>query len=525
MTFMATGPWRCIASGGPRRLLLGISLAFPAFLMACLAPALAIDAPVMPQSGPEDRALALTVESQPKAVRSINRPSNSMAPETAAILQQLAAMQAKMEHMQQAYNARLEQLQATITGLQAEVHKTSGEVPVAPAVLSMPPGDQDIGEALIFGEADMVPSGLSPSPSASVASSTGRSLAGGGLGLSGRSVLDPATQPFSNSGAALGQLFNPDMMVAGDFIGKYASRKNVADRSRISLRESEFGFSAAIDPYAKAAFIFAKPDGENLDLEEGYVTLLSLPYGLQAKVGQMRSPFGKMNVIHTHDLPQTDRPDAYVNFFGDEGLVESGVALSKILPTPWFSSLDVQVANGDTPSFFGHGRLNKPLVVSRWKNFFELSANKTLEVGLSGAAAPASQDAGGRFSKVGGLDLTYRWLPPNQYHAFIWQTEVLAAQRKNPALSSEYVFGGYSFMEYKLSNRWHAGARVDYTQYPDMPNAQSIAIAPYVDFWESEFGRWRAEYKHAFGDPQVRSSDQAWLQYTIIMGLHPPHTF
>ena len=280
MTFMATGPWRAIASSGRLRLVLGMSLALPVFFMACMAPALALDDPMIPQSSePEEMALPITEKKKTKPAINTNRASTSAAPipETAAILQQLVAMQARMYAMQQAYNVRLEQLQATINGLKAEIHKTSGDVPAAPAALPLPPGDQDIGEALIFGEADVAPVSSSPSQSASGTSSPGRSLSVGGFGLSGRSALDPTTQPFSTSGASLGQLFNPDIMVAGDFIGKYANRKSVADRSRISLRESEFGFSAAIDPYAKAAFIFAKPDGENLDLEEGYVTLLSLP--------------------------------------------------------------------------------------------------------------------------------------------------------------------------------------------------------------------------------------------------------
>lgn len=441
--------------------------------------------------------------------------------------QQLTRLEAQISAMQQDYKAQIQQLQNTLATLMAEIHKqptapqnAQDKPPLTSALV--PPAQPEIGEELIFGEDE-------PIALASVsnyAKPQGSALLSAkGLSFSGRSPLDATTQPFSTSGANLGQLFNPDVMVTGDFVSHYANRKSVADRSRVSLRESEFGFSAAVDPYAKAAFIFSKPDGENLDLEEGYLTLLSLPYGLQAKVGKMRSPFGKLNVIHGHDLPQTDRPDAYVNFFGDEGLVESGVSLSKILPTPWFSSLDVQVANGDNPNFFGHGRMDKPLLVGHWKNFFDLPRNQSLEVGLSGATAPNIQSPGNQFARVGGLDLTYRWLPPSQLHALIWQTELLAGERKSPALGTPWVFGGYSFLEYKLSNRWHAGVRLDYTQYPTIANAQTIALAPYVDFWESEFGRWRAELKHTFGDNQVRSSNQAWLQYTVIIGLHPPHTF
>jgi len=440
---------------------------------------------------------------------------------------QITRLEAQITAIQQDYKAQIQRLQNTIETLMVEIHKQNAsqqtvrdKPPSTPSPVL--PTQQEIGEELIFGEDE--PLALA-SVSNNIKPQRSTPLSAKGFAFSGRSPLDVTTQPFSTSGANLGQMFNPDVMVTGDFVSHYTNRNSVADRGRVSVRESEFGFSAAVDPYAKAAFIFSKPDGENLDLEEGYLTLLSLPYGLQAKVGQMRSPFGKLNVIHGHDLPQTDRPDVYVNFFGDEGLVESGVSLSKILPTSWFSSLDVQVANGDNSTFFGHGRLDKPLIVGRWKNFFDLPNNQSLEIGLSGATAPNIQSPGSQFARVGGMDLTYRWLPPSQLHALIWQTELLAGERKNPTLGNPWLFGGYSFLEYKLSNRWHAGVRIDYTQYPTIANAQTIALAPYVDFWESEFGRWRAEFKHTFGDSQVRSSDQAWLQYTVILGLHPPHTF
>jgi hypothetical protein len=130
-------------------------------------------------------------------------------------------------------------------------------------------------------------------------------------------------------------------------------------------------------------------------------------------------------------------------------------------------------------------------------------------------------------SNVHGLDLTYRWLPPSQFHAFIWQTELLTAHQDLPGNNPNRLWGGYSYMEYKLNNRWSTGVRLDYTQHPELADASSStwAVAPYLNFWESEFGRWRVEYKHNFGNQYIQPSDQAWVQYSVIMGLHPPHTF
>ncbi len=431
----------------------------------------------------------------------------------------LKALELQMDAMQREYSSQMRKLQETITVLSAQISKMSGGSAQPAGLVDKPvdPDDQDIGETLIFSgdDADTVSPAAVPQGG----------ILSGGIGIGGRSILNTATQPFNTSFGSLGQSMNPDIMVTGDFVGNYANRKNMTGRNRFSVRETEFGFSAAIDPYTKGTFVFSKPEDESLELEEGYITLLSLPGGLQAKIGRMRSPFGKLNTIHTHDLPQTDRPNVYRHFFGDEGLVETGVALSRILPTPWFSSLDVQVANGESGPLFGRNILNRPLLISHWKNFFELSETQTLELGVSAAAGPTSGHTVTRLSNVGGLDITYRWIPPSQFKAFIWQTELMAAQNKTPGMMNDRLWGGYSFMEAKLNNRWSAGVRVDYTQLPEIANATEMAVAPYVDLWQSEFARWRLEYKHTFGNGRVQASDQAWLQYSVILGLHPPHTF
>jgi hypothetical protein len=433
---------------------------------------------------------------------------------------QLQALQEKMAAMQQDYDAKLRELNATIQSFTVQISKT-GVVPVQPTQ-PVPVDDQDIGEELIFGPDDAQAASAKPAgpltpQTLGVPLFSGQNTGGGTYG--GNAINRQV------------QTFNPDIAVTGDFVGNAANHK-LAGRNRIGARELEFSFSAPIDPYASATFIFSKPEDETLEVEEGYIKVLQLPWDLQAKVGKMYSPFGKLNATHTHELPQTDRPNVLTNFFGDEGLKETGVALSKILPTPWFSSLDVQLGNGQTGPFFSRDALTRPTLISRWRNVFELSDTRFLEVGLSGALGSrtinfdtaVNPDQIYRSSGVQGLDITYRWIPPNQNHQFTWQTELLAAQMESPALGDRRLFGGYSFAEYKFNQRWSAGVRADYSDVPLLADAREYAIAPYVNFFQSEFGRVRMEYKHTVGK-NTPSHDQLWLQYTVLIGTHPAHAF
>ena len=90
------------------------------------------------------------------------------------------------------------------------------------------------------------------------------------------------------------------------------------------MHESEASFQAVVDPYARADFFISFGE-EGVNLEEGFVTLTSLPGGLLTKVGKMRAAFGKVNSLHNHVLPWADRPLVINNLVGGEdGIDDAG---------------------------------------------------------------------------------------------------------------------------------------------------------------------------------------------------------
>ena len=137
----------------------------------------------------------------------------------------------------------------------------------------------------------------------------------------------PAPQPQQTRSSLS---FNPDIGVIGDFQGSYTSKGN--KNFNAYLNETELSLQANVDPYARADFFlsFAR-DPETgkygVEVEEGYLTTLSLPAQLQLKVGKFREAVGRINPTHPHALPFIDLPNAYVNYFGD-GLNDEGASLS-----------------------------------------------------------------------------------------------------------------------------------------------------------------------------------------------------
>src|SRR5262245_20809015 len=154
-----------------------------------------------------------------------------------------------------------------------------------------------------------------------------------------------------------------DMGITGDFVGDLTSKRVEkahvgaipGEENRFVPREIELSFFGQIDPYARAevrveAGDELESDGSRsltVSLAEANLTLMTLPFGTQLKLGRMRNRFGYLNEFHQHDRPFIDNPNVYVQFFGDEGLVEDGAELAWVAPLPIYLQAVFGVFNGD----------------------------------------------------------------------------------------------------------------------------------------------------------------------------------
>src|SRR4029078_3700952 len=263
--------------------------------------------------------------------------------------------------------------------------------------------------------------------------------------------------------------FNPDIGVIGDFQGSYISKGN--KNFNAYLNETELSLQANVDPYARADFFlsFAR-DPEigkyGVEVEEGYLTTLSLPAQLQLKGGKFSEAVGRINPTHPHALPFIALPNAYVNYFGD-GLNDEGASLSWLIPNKkFYQEIVFQVTSGlsESPSFY-RGDNNHLIYLGHLKNFFTLSDNATLELGLTGLTGPNDSS---RTTSIAAADLTYKWKPVqmNTYRSVTWQSEFYYGHASLMENFSVNSFGLYSFLQHQLAKRWFLTGRYDYAQKP-----------------------------------------------------------
>ena len=331
--------------------------------------------------------------------------------------------------------------------------------------------------------------------------------------------------PQVRSGAS----YNPDIGVIGDFQGSYISRgKRNLD---LYLNETEVSLQSNVDPYVRADFFLTfGRDPETLKygaaVEEGYLTTLSLPAHLQLKAGKFRQAVGRINPTHPHALPFIDLPNAYVNYFGEEGLNDEGLSLSWLVPNKkFYQELIFQFTSGfnESPAFTRSDK-NMFMYLGHLKNFFTLSDNATLELGLTGIAGPNDS---ARTTSMATADLTYKWKPVkmNTYKSLTWQSEFFYSNAGMPAgMSSKRSFGLYSFLEYQIAKRWFLTGRYDYAQKPFDKSIVENGYSLTAGWYATEFSKMEFEVKAT--DSNVEPSyAQAWLRWIFVIGAHGAHQY
>jgi hypothetical protein len=335
--------------------------------------------------------------------------------------------------------------------------------------------------------------------------------------------------------------FNPRLTVFGDILGRWSvssaelveDGRNVDDR--ISLREVELDLRADIDPFSKGVLILAFEEvdaGEyEATIEEGYLTLETLPFGFRAQAGRYRLPFGQVNRLHTHDLPQATTPYALVDFFGEEGLVENAATISWLAP---FGPLELSATflNGENERMLAGSGSDDPAWLGRAEYFVQLGQRMFLSAGASylfgyrDPATPVDQPGAPELeTHVTGADLLLKW-QWNQFQSIALQGEVFHLRREAGAGDREHGFGGYAYLQVQPLQRWYVGLRYDWSNLAEgVEDKEQWAGGVWLSYYTTEFLRLRVGYEHRERQGGDDDLDTIFVQLTFVFGSHPVEPF
>ncbi|HEY1272119.1 MAG TPA: hypothetical protein VGF08_09050 [Terriglobales bacterium] len=339
------------------------------------------------------------------------------------------------------------------------------------------------------------------------------------------------TQPVTLGGAggSAAKALNPDISVIGDFIS-VAGHNPISPSPSFQMHESELGLQAIIDPYARGDFFLSFGE-EGVDLEEGYITFTALPAGFVAKVGKMRSAFGKVNTLHNHVLPWVDRPLVTNNLVGGEdGLDDAGVSLTRILPAPKWLFLEAtgQVFRGDAGDsqhpLFRASTKSDVSAVAHLRGYRDLNESTNLDIGLS--YARGHNDLGSNFvTQLYGVDATLRWKPLRRsiYHSFVGRGEFIWSQRQQLPFVQR-AFGLYASGDYQLGRRWFVGGRFDRSDRSEFAALTDKGGSVVLTYWPSEFSQVRGQYRFTRYPGNI-DAHELLMQVQFSLGAHGAHPF
>ncbi len=259
-------------------------------------------------------------------------PLNVFGQQTAATPPANSADSALEQHVRE-LEERIIALEGQVRMLKASAAQPAAAQPTVAA--QAPAGQESVSQAASVPQPVATPAAPATQAEAIAAATQGPNLGG--------------------AGGSAAKALNPDISVIGDFIGALGgnSQQNTVSLQPIpafQMHESEIGLQSIIDPYARGDFFISFGE-EGVNLEEGYITFTALPGSFVAKVGKMRSAFGKVNTMHNHVLPWVDRPLVTNNLVGGEdGIDDAGVSVERILPAPKGIFLEAtgQVFRGDS---------------------------------------------------------------------------------------------------------------------------------------------------------------------------------
>lgn len=326
----------------------------------------------------------------------------------------------------------------------------------------------------------------------------------------------------------------------------------------------ELTAGGVVDPYfrgdANIVWQITEEGETSVELEEVYLTTLSLPAHLQVKGGQFFTAFGRLNPIHPHAWDFVDQPVVGARLLGHDGVRNPGVQLSWLTPLPFFTELtgSVQDAHGETAASFrgvpgdavaGRTLVNRDvrsaadlLYLARLKTSFDLSDELTIVPGTSALFGPNASAFDAR-TQIYGVDLYAKWKPltNDQGWPFVsWQTEAMLRRYEagpvvvndvdddglaNGSLADGTVgvgretlhdWGLYTQVVWGFARPWVVGVRYDYAageggRYDLLPGLgvdrrydsdldplrdRRHRVSTVLTYYPSEFSKLRLQYAY-----------------------------
>lgn len=326
-----------------------------------------------------------------------------------------------------------------------------------------------------------------------------------------------------------------EISAAADIVGEMGFQDSGV-QDRFYVRSAELLLYGPTDYLFQARLsLGAHPyQGEmNFGLHEAFVSSSRLIPRTRFQLGQFFLGVGRLNTLHQHDWPFISTPIVQKNFFDGEGILDTGLQASVLMPTPFYLDLTFGITNGWRITH-SHGDMGaKPKVPTHYlrAEFFKDWESGGLKYALNYLGR---RDAESTWLFMSGLDVVAKW---RQSRILKWmiQSEVWSRTQKPKNEMASTEIGSYIFAQYALNQNYFVGLRFDAFTNLDLQNASAEKLtnwqfeaSPQVLYELSEFSRFRVAYAFENRFEEGKNTEYGHrleCQIVFILGAHPAHEF
>jgi hypothetical protein len=322
--------------------------------------------------------------------------------------------------------------------------------------------------------------------------------------------------------------FNPAIAVIGNFLANVGNNP-IQPSPAFQVQESEISLQAVVDPYARAD-LFLSFSNDGVEVEEGYITFLTLPWQTQAKAGKFKVQFGKINTLHLHVLPWVDEPLPMTDILLQpqfETWAAEGISLSKVveLPGDTFSEAYFQVLDGTSGDGLFAGPSKGDLTYNgQYRVFRDFGDDHNVEASFSYAYGHNGTSLTNTTS-LQNAAFIYRWKPlqGRPYRSLIVRSEYFWSQRQQLD-GTQKAEGFFVGADWQLERRWFMGGRYEFSDRATDASLRDKGYAATLTFMPSEFSVIRGEFRQRVYAPGIKANE-GFLQIQFAIGAHGAHPF
>ena len=299
----------------------------------------------------------------------------------------------------------------------------------------------------------------------------------------------------------------------------------------LKVRTAEFLFYGPIDQNFDGVVNFAAHSEGDIvfsvpEVHEAFVQTSKIVPRSRIKLGQYFLGIGRLNKFHQHDWPFITVPLTQLDIFDSkEGIIDTGIEYSYLLPTESYWDLTVGVTNGRT---FGHSHGDGPIPLwpttyGRLSTYFEPFGLQT-ETGFSVLYRETNKKLK---TTLLGYDITSK-KRYGQILRYLLQGEVWWKRTKPELGEASDQLAAYLYGRYGISLNWSTGMRLDYSTVLTSGSNYQVALEYDVAWQASEFSRFTLGYYQYLSSSKIEGigrSSQILLQTVYILGAHPAHEF